>query len=268
MCPCVCLKVNMSILCGLEKLLDHCRERDFIWQRISFFRIPKVSILENYQFLFAFDWPVYSCFFSVSRQRSLKFVCARVCVFVWLWCLLDSDLCFCFLFFTEQKQNNIVANMDMHCFKKKSASCKTWQRHHHQPSLFIYFEMCVKYRNATNLSYIDEYCLAECLNVCLVWGSNSDSPSWQNTCFVVIWRRRGKGGRGGGGALKNPKTVTSHFQLFCNRLKLIPIWTLSCHARFMLNASSVHTVALIWGLNVERNPQVCEAKESNRSFCG
>ena len=119
MCPCVCLKVNMSILCGLEKLLDHCRERDFIWQRISFFRIPKVSILENYQFLFAFDWPVYSCFFSVSRQRSLKFVCARVCVFVWLWCLLDSDLCFCFLFFTEQKQNNIVANMDMHCFKKK-----------------------------------------------------------------------------------------------------------------------------------------------------
>ena len=29
-CPCVCLKVNMSILCGLEKLLDHCRERDFI----------------------------------------------------------------------------------------------------------------------------------------------------------------------------------------------------------------------------------------------
>ena len=86
---------------------------------LFFFRIPKVSILENYQFLFAFDWPVYSCFFSVSRQRSLKFVCARVCVFVWLWCLLDSDLCFCFLFFTERKQNNIVADMDMHCFKKK-----------------------------------------------------------------------------------------------------------------------------------------------------
>ena len=51
---------------------------------------------------------------------------------------------------------------------------------------FYIFEMCVKYRNATNLSYIDEYCLAECLNVCFVWDSNSDSPSWQNTCFVVI----------------------------------------------------------------------------------
>lgn len=69
-------------------------------------------------------------------------VCARACLFDFdvFWILICA---FVFCFLTEQKQNNIVADMDMHCLKKVLLAKHGSDIIINHRFLYI-FEMCVK----------------------------------------------------------------------------------------------------------------------------